>query len=86
MAKFYIKNVNIKLKYNNWRTMEKKRTYCTVLLRTVQAVHLQTHMVPGGLGSQISRQSAHKCGKVVSPTHRPPLPSENIPGTISVIG
>ena len=29
---------------------------------------------PGGSGSQISRQSAHEGGKVVSPTHRPPLP------------
>jgi hypothetical protein len=33
----------------------------------------QTHSVPGGWGSQISRQSAHVGGKVVSPTHRPPL-------------
>ena len=32
--------------------------------------------VPGGCGSQISRQSAHEGGKVVSPTHRPPLPQE----------
>jgi hypothetical protein len=31
-------------------------------------------------GSQISRQSAHECGKVVSRTYRPPLP----PGNISV--
>ena len=30
--------------------------------------------VPGGRGSQISRQSAHEGGKVVSPKHRPPLP------------
>jgi len=30
--------------------------------------------VPGGRGSQISRQSAHEGGKDVSPTHRPFLP------------
>jgi hypothetical protein len=34
-----------------------------------------------GLGSQISRQPAHVGGNVVSPTHRPPLPPGNIPGT-----
>ena len=36
---------------------------------------------PEGLGSQISRQLAQESGKVVSPTHRPPLPLGNIPGT-----
>jgi hypothetical protein len=30
--------------------------------------------------SRISRQSAHEGGKVVSLTHRPPLPPEHIPG------
>jgi hypothetical protein len=37
--------------------------------------------VPGVLGSQISRQSAHEGGKVLSSTHRPPLHPGNIPGT-----
>jgi hypothetical protein len=41
----------------------------------------QAQRVPGGRGPQNSRQSAHECGKVVSPTHRPPLPPGNIPGT-----
>jgi hypothetical protein len=34
---------------------------------------------PGGWGSQISTQSAHEGGNVVSPMYRPPLPQGNIP-------
>jgi hypothetical protein len=34
----------------------------------------QALRVPGDWSAQISRQSAHKGGKVVSTTHRPPLP------------
>jgi hypothetical protein len=37
--------------------------------------------VPEGRGYQISKQSAYEGGRVVSPTHRPPLPPENIPVT-----
>jgi hypothetical protein len=43
--------------------------------------------VPGGWGSQISRQSALEGGKVVSPTHRPPLsPQETFLVLISIRG
>jgi hypothetical protein len=34
----------------------------------------QAQRVPGGRRSQIWRQAAHEGGKLVSPTHRPPLP------------
>ena len=41
----------------------------------------EAQRIPGGRGSQISRQSAHEGGKVVSPRHRPPLPPGSNPGT-----
>jgi len=46
----------------------------------------QAQRIPGGWGSQITWQSARESSKVVSPTHRPPLPSGNTPGSHFVRG
>jgi hypothetical protein len=46
----------------------------------------QALRVPGGWGSQILRKLAHEGGKVVSPTHQPPLPQEIFLVPISVRG
>jgi hypothetical protein len=59
--------------------------YANVCLRsnrkvTVKQSHYkpgQAHKVSTDWGSQISRQSVHEDGKVVSSKHRPPLPPSN---------
>jgi hypothetical protein len=51
---------------------------CTVQMKNKSSAPctgvLEAQRVTGVWGSQISRQLAHECGKVVSPSYRPPLP------------
>jgi hypothetical protein len=60
---------------------EKKWTYCKSKSKAIPLQAEDTLRIPAGWDFQISRKSAHEGSKVVSPTHRPPLPPGNISGT-----
>jgi hypothetical protein len=60
-----IQILNFHYKHQIYSVHKRQSNPCTGLL--------QTQGFPGGWVSQISRQSTHEGGKVVSPLHRPPL-------------
>jgi hypothetical protein len=64
-----------------WRGQTRRVTALATKMLEVKVKVKQPHYrprkalrAPGGRDSQVFRQSAHEGGKVVSPTHRPPLP------------
>ena len=77
----------MEIKHPSWteNTTDKRRP----LLNTFVKVKVKqscnrpgvAQRVPEGLGSQISRHSAHEGCEVVSLTHRLPLAPGNVPGT-----
>jgi hypothetical protein len=81
---------NITEQQRSWlyhgRSLISRMSYFPIKVKQSHYRLRQALRVPGSWGSRISRQSAHEGGKVVSPTHRLPLPQEIFLVLISVRG
>jgi hypothetical protein len=82
-----IKKTTSWVKRQEWkRHLEHEATVLRYGKGKGKTIPLQALKVPGGRGSKISTQSAYEGGKVVSPTHRPPLLHKIFLVLISVSG